>query len=99
MRCASNGQVALDLIDEAPPDLILLDLLMPVMDGREFAQAYHMRPGPHARIILLTATFDSGVSALQISADAYLDKPFMLEDLLDVIERTLALATPACPSP
>jgi two-component system chemotaxis response regulator CheY len=98
VRVAPHGLVALRLIEETPPDLILLDLLMPIMDGREFAQAYRALPGPHAPIILLTATFDSEASALLMSADGYLDKPFLVEELLELLHQTLerAASKPPC---
>lgn len=85
---APHGAAALKLIDE-PPDLILLDMRMPVMDGWQFAQAYRAGPGPHAPIIVLTAARDAAGVAAQIGAVAYLPKPFLLDDLLDLVNRTL----------
>ena len=52
---AGNGQAALDVLDEFRPDLILLDLRMPVMDGWEFVRTYRKLPGPHAPIIAFVA--------------------------------------------
>jgi two-component system, chemotaxis family, chemotaxis protein CheY len=87
--CARDGSTGLSLIQESPPDLILLDMLMPVMDGRGFAEAYRQFPGPHAPIVVLTATFEARTSAEQLGAHGYLDKPFALEDLLEIVQRRL----------
>jgi len=52
---AEHGQAALDLIAVNRPDLILLDVRMPVMDGVEFVRRYRDLPGPHAPIVAMTA--------------------------------------------
>ena len=83
---APHGAAALDLLQERPPSLILLDMRMPVMDGWQFAQAYHQRPGPHAPIIVVTAAREASDRAAQIGADGVLAKPFLLTDLIAVVE-------------
>jgi CheY-like chemotaxis protein len=88
---ARNGREALDLIEQrardgrAPPDLILLDMRMPVMDGWAFAEAYRARPGPHAPILVVTAAHDSARRAAQVGADGVIAKPFDLDQLLDAV--------------
>src|SRR5437764_13096446 len=72
---AADGVAALDLIGTSRPDVILLDMLMPFMDGWEFARNYHETPGPHAPIIVVTAAHDAGARAGQIEAASFLDKP------------------------
>jgi CheY-like chemotaxis protein len=53
---AENGRVALDLIDQAAPDLILLDLMMPEMDGFEFLEALRNQPDRRiAPVVVVTA--------------------------------------------
>jgi two-component system, chemotaxis family, chemotaxis protein CheY len=84
---ADNGAVALEQVARRPVDVVLLDMRMPVMDGWAFAEAYRQRPGPHAPIVVLTAANDAPVRAAQINADAYLGKPFELDDLLNVVAR------------
>jgi CheY-like chemotaxis protein len=84
---AAHGAAALDLIGEAPPDLILLDMRMPVMDGWQFAAAYRRLPGPSAPIICMTAAPDAPARAQDIRAAGYLGKPFDLDDLLSVVDR------------
>ena len=82
---AGNGQEALAIIKTFRPDVIVLDLMMPVMDGWTFAHAYHERPGPHAPIVVLTAARDAEARAVQIRADGYLGKPFDMDDLLRLV--------------
>ena len=82
---AEHGRAALERIAAGAPDLILLDMRMPVMDGWAFAQAYRAAPAPHAPVVVLTAARDAEQSALQIVADAYLPKPFDLRSLHEVV--------------
>ncbi len=83
----SNGQRALDVIKDRPPQLILLDMRMPLMDGWEFASQYHAASGPHAPIVALTAARDDSQRDSQIEAAAFLAKPFNLDDLFTLVER------------
>ena len=88
---AQNGREALDLLDRRaregrpPPDLILLDMRMPIMDGWAFAEAYRARPGRHAPIVVITAAHDASARAAQVRADGVLAKPFDLDQLLDAV--------------
>jgi CheY-like chemotaxis protein len=90
---APNGAVALRLIERdraegrLPPDLILLDMRMPVMDGWTFARAYREMPGPHAPIVVITAAHDALDRANEVGAFGVLPKPFDLDELLDEVER------------
>lgn len=87
---AVNGCDALDTLAALRPDVILLDMLMPEMDGWTFAANYRAaRPGPHAPIVVTAAT-DAAGRAAQIGAAGHCGKPFDLERLLDVIERVRA---------
>lgn len=84
---APHGAAALSLVERERPDVILLDLRMPIMDGWQFARAYHARPGPHAPIIVITAARSARESARPINAAAVLAKPFDLDDLLAAIRQ------------
>jgi CheY-like chemotaxis protein len=72
---ASNGAEALERVQLYCPDVILLDLHMPVMDGPTFAERYHALPGKHAPIVVFTAGGNAHRSAQRIRAAAYVDKP------------------------
>ena len=84
---AGNGQAALDVLDEFRPDMILLDLRMPVMDGWEFVRTYRKLPGPHVPIIAFVAALRAEEERDEIGAIGLLAKPFDLEDLLVAVEQ------------
>ncbi|MBV9322584.1 MAG: response regulator [Chloroflexi bacterium] len=89
---AGNGAQALEVTDQVHPDLILLDMRMPVMDGWTFARTYRQQAGPHAPIVVITAATDAGERAAEIQADGYLGKPFDLDELLGLVSRYTAHA-------
>jgi CheY-like chemotaxis protein len=84
---AANGAQALKIVDQWQPDLIMLDMRMPIMDGWQFVQAYRQMPPPHARTIILTAVLDAERIRQQVSADSVLLKPFTPNDILDAVMR------------
>lgn len=79
---AENGQEALYVARHEKPDLILLDIMMPELDGYEFITAY--RKEAATPIILLTAKLEEEdkVLGLELGADDYLTKPFGLRELM-----------------
>ena len=81
---ACNGKEALDMIAQRPPDLILSDVMMPVMNGKELCLhvKQHMETS-HIPVILLTALGDKEhiLEVLEIKADQYIIKPFDLRVL------------------
>jgi two-component system, chemotaxis family, chemotaxis protein CheY len=91
IRRARNGKEALDRLEPDAPQLILLDLMMPVMDGWEFAQRMRQRPPEIARIpiIVLSADRNVGSKAAELGAVGHLAKPFELNDLLELVRRSL----------
>jgi two-component system chemotaxis response regulator CheY len=90
IRRARNGKEALERLEPEPPHLILLDLMMPVMDGWEFAQRMRQRPTvADVPIIVLSADRNVGSKAADIGAVGHLAKPFELNDLLDMVRRSL----------
>ena len=84
---APDGSVALDLLGSTRPDLILLDLRMPVMDGWAFARSYRGLPEPHAPIVVITAALDGRVLPPEIGAAGLMAKPFDLDELLANVAR------------
>jgi two-component system, chemotaxis family, chemotaxis protein CheY len=85
VETAADGAAALEVIGHTRPSMILLDMRMPGMNGWEFARAYRRLPGPHVPIVVLTAARDAGRRAAEISAEAFLGKPFDLNDLLAIV--------------
>ena len=82
---ATDGAAALQVVGTTRPDLVLLDMRMPIMDGWEFARQYRARPEPHAPIVVLTAARDAAQRAAEIHADGFLGKPFDMESLLALV--------------
>lgn len=81
--CASNGMQGIRLDQTKQPDLIILDLRMPGMDGIETLRRIRW-DDPHARVIILTAykSEDSGQAAANLDVSEYLSKPFECQDLI-----------------
>ena len=86
---AADGWQALARIEESTPDLILLDMNMPVMDGWEFAREYRDEPDPHAPIIVMTA-HDAATRAKEVGGASVLTKPFELDEIISLIQGLLA---------
>lgn len=87
VRVAANGQDAVAAVADELPDVILLDMLMPVMDGWEFARQFHERFGHQVPIVVMTAATNAQERAEQIQAEGFLGKPFDLDDLVAAVER------------
>jgi two-component system alkaline phosphatase synthesis response regulator PhoP len=86
---AENGQAALYVARQGAPDMILLDIMMPEMDGYEFMRTY--RRERQTPIILLTAKLEETdkVVGLELGADDYVTKPFGLRELVARIHAVL----------
>ena len=89
VQTASNGREALSVAEHSHPDLIILDIMMPEMDGYEFMRLYRAE---HATpIILLTARVDNDekVLGLESGADDYMTKPFRPRELMARVKSVL----------
>jgi PAS domain S-box-containing protein len=94
VEACSNGQQALDAVLKHPPDLVLSDFVMPVMDGAHLVRA--LKSNPHTAaipVILLSvrSEADSQIEGLEAGADDYISKPFTTRELLARIKSRLAL--------
>src|SRR5262249_846275 len=88
-RSAQNGRDALVAAEAQKPGLVLLDMLMPVMDGWSCARELRARYGASLPIVVVTAAEHAGARAAQIGADGVLPKPFEVHDLLEFTQRYL----------
>ncbi|HET9097113.1 MAG TPA: response regulator [Candidatus Baltobacteraceae bacterium] len=82
---AANGEEALRVLDSMQPDLIVLDVMMPLMDGYEVARRIRRHPAnTHVPIIMLTAKseVEDKLAGFEAGADDYITKPFGPQELL-----------------
>ena len=88
---AEDGQAAMESMREQPFDVVLLDILMPGMDG--FSVLKEMKKLPkQPRVIMLTGVSEisTAIESLKNGANDYVTKPYDLEDLVSCINRVLA---------
>jgi CheY-like chemotaxis protein len=88
---AANGADALEIVERRAPDVILLDMRMPVLDGWGFATELRRR-GMQIPIVVMTAARDAARWADEIAAYGARAKPFAFEDLLRAVREARAPA-------
>lgn len=94
LRTAANGQQALDAVAAQKPDLILLDLMMPGIDGFEVLRRVREHPALcDIRVVILSAlnANEDIVRAYQMGANDFISKPIILEKLLNSVATQLKL--------
>jgi CheY-like chemotaxis protein len=87
IRRAENGAQALEAVAAEMPALILLDMLMPVMNGRQCARELRARYGRVVPIVVVSAAEHARSRGDAIDADDTLSKPFEVVDLLRIVAR------------
>jgi two-component system, NarL family, response regulator LiaR len=95
---AEDGARAIDLIEQASPDLVLMDLKMPIMDGIQATESIKRR-FPHIKVLVLTTHSDDEwlFDAIRSGANGYLLKDAPSEDLFKAIRAAMAGDTPVDP--
>jgi len=98
VREAADGYAALDILAEAQPDLIVMDLMLPGIDGLTLTR--QLRQRSRVPIIMLTARGDTSdrIRGLDLGADDYLPKPFSPRELVSRIQAVLRRGAPAEPA-
>ena len=83
IQLVEDSKIALTMVEESPPDIILLDVMMPEVDGYEFTRRIRQNPAlPFIPILLLTAHYESSVvEGLDAGADDFIRKPFDPDEL------------------
>jgi DNA-binding response OmpR family regulator len=97
VSAARDGAEALRLLEAQPPDLVLLDVMLPLIDGFELCRRIRAMPALAAtRIMLVTARGREAEVArgLALGADAYLTKPFSTRELMEKVRDLLAAPRP-----
>ncbi len=94
VRTASDGQKALGIVAEQAPDLILLDMRMPVLDGWGFVREYRSRYDHSVPIVVLTAAANAVKRAEEIGAIGFLEKPFDIDALVGIVRRSVPARGP-----
>ena len=94
VRVARDGEEAIEAIEEAPPTLVLLDVMLPKRNGLEVCEFIRANPAWNdLRIIMLTAkgSDEDREKGLAMGADAYLTKPFSTREVLAQVQRLVSL--------
>ena len=89
---AQDGQEALDKIEQGMPDLVVLDMMMPKIDGYSLFKILRVKPKySHIPVVILTASleFEDVRKCIAEGVEAYLTKPFKAETLLGIIKGLL----------
>lgn len=90
VRTAQHGLEALARVAEHMPDLILLDIKMPVMDGRNFTVEFKARHGGSVPIVVMTAAEHAANRAQELGALGWLSKPFAYDELVKTVRSHLS---------
>lgn len=90
VRCAANGLEGMTAVADDMPDLVVLDMMMPVMNGREFARIFRAKYGLRVPIVVLSAGDLDRKFASEIRAAKCMAKPFDLGVLLGVVAEQAA---------
>ena len=89
--CANNGREALQILKDTAqnlPDLIILDLMMPVMDGFEFREEQKRDPRiANVPIVIMSADGNIEPKKHKIDAKAYIKKPLDVDDLMELVKQ------------
>ena len=95
----TDGQAALDIVTVDPPDLIVLDLMLPEVDGLEVCRRVRSAH-PDLPVIMLTALAEAEdrIAGLEVGADDYVTKPFSPRELVLRVESVLRRASAVRPS-
>lgn len=99
-RAAANGQQAITLLENWMPDLIVLDMMMPVMDGLKFLE-WRNQHHPHLPVLALTGMErpEAREQILAAGANAVLFKPMHIPELLAKVELLLGAGEAVAPTP
>ncbi|HET8728165.1 MAG TPA: response regulator [Alphaproteobacteria bacterium] len=88
---AANGRQGLERLGEITPDLVILDFMMPLMDGIAMARAMRADPANAGiPVIMMSSVPEASVRERFDGYAAFLRKPFLISDLLDLVAKTVS---------
>lgn len=93
VEVAADGQAGLEKVEAAPPDLILLDLGMPKLDGFEFMAILKDRPETRDIPIVVISAWTAArhrEKAMASGAEAFISKPYEIDDLIKAVQKHLS---------
>ena len=98
LNCVESGTAAIEAIEQSPPSLILLDVMMPDLNGYEVTRRIRQnRNLPYIPILLLTAQDQSNASqGLESGANGIIHKPFNIDELLTSVDDPLQCKCNRC---
>jgi two-component system alkaline phosphatase synthesis response regulator PhoP len=86
---AANGRQGLDLIAASRPDVVICDVMMPLLDGRALCRAVELDPGFHLVPVVLMSAVQNIISRTDCKYAAYIQKPFDLDSILNTVAKVL----------
>lgn len=90
VRCAANGRDGLEKVDEELPDLVILDYMMPIMNGAEMGRRLRSSPASQAvKIVMQSSLSEQMVRSEWSGFDAFLRKPYNVDVLLRIVDELL----------
>ena len=96
---AGNGREGLERLPEVRPDIVICDVMMPVLDGRELCRALQANPATRGIPVVLMSAVSEGSVRATCTYAAFISKPFDLDTVLDVIARLIGTAIPPTEAP
>ena len=88
LLAAYDGEQALEIVREEAPDLVLSDVMMPRLDGRELCRQIKSDPGTSDTVVILMSAVNR-IDPGECDADALIHKPFDITQVMDTIDRFL----------
>lgn len=87
---ASNGAEGLGIVERESPDVVVVDLMMPVMDGYEFLHNLRRMPGHQGTPAIVASAIATGGFSTKLGASGFVAKPFDADELVSAVERCAA---------
>src|SRR4051812_26617080 len=94
VETCADGRVAIESVMSKKPDLVLMDVMMPAMNGFDALHEMRQTPGLDSLPVVLMSSIAAGVRREDYRWEAFLSKPFSLDALLNTVERLIGGAGP-----